>query len=170
MCGFVGFLNTPGGGKSRKRVVRAMADRIIHRGPDDADYFWTRDFPGVPAAFHHRPGGRPPAHPQRGRHQGAGVQRGDLQFQSLREDLLKKGPVFKPHRLGDHPPRVRGVRQGDPAKAAGHVRLCHLGTRRRTELFGARDIFGIKPLLLLQKGTSSFVGSEIRAFSPIPAL
>ena len=27
--------------------------------------------PGLPAAFHHRPGGRAPAHPQRGRHKSA---------------------------------------------------------------------------------------------------
>ena len=38
MCGFVGFLNTPEVG-SPENVVRAMADRIIHRGPDDADYY-----------------------------------------------------------------------------------------------------------------------------------
>ena len=38
MCGFVGFKNTPEVA-SPQNVIKAMADRIIHRGPDDADYY-----------------------------------------------------------------------------------------------------------------------------------
>ena len=38
MCGFVGFLNTPEAA-SPETVVKAMADRIVHRGPDDASYY-----------------------------------------------------------------------------------------------------------------------------------
>ena len=37
MCGFVGFTNTPVTADPAA-VVKAMADRIVHRGPDDADY------------------------------------------------------------------------------------------------------------------------------------
>ena len=33
MCGFVGFKNTPEVA-SPQNVIKAMADRIIHRGPD----------------------------------------------------------------------------------------------------------------------------------------
>ena len=38
MCGFVGFTNTPVTADPAA-VVKAMADRIVHRGPDDADYY-----------------------------------------------------------------------------------------------------------------------------------
>ena len=42
MCGFVGFMNTPSVA-SPEQVAKAMADRIIHRGPDDADYYVDGD-------------------------------------------------------------------------------------------------------------------------------
>ena len=38
MCGFAGyFINGFGG--DRRAVIEAMADRIVHRGPDQADYY-----------------------------------------------------------------------------------------------------------------------------------
>ena len=36
MCGFIGFT---GETEHRKEVIRKMADRIIHRGPDSEGYF-----------------------------------------------------------------------------------------------------------------------------------
>ena len=35
MCGFVGFLTPAGLGADAAGQVRAMADRLAHRGPDD---------------------------------------------------------------------------------------------------------------------------------------
>ena len=42
MCGFVGYI---GGGETQTMapVLHAMADRIRHRGPDDADYYMDGD-------------------------------------------------------------------------------------------------------------------------------
>ena len=42
MCGFVGFF-TNGYGGDRNAVIKAMADRIIHRGPDQDDYYVDDD-------------------------------------------------------------------------------------------------------------------------------
>ena len=36
MCGIVGFVSNA---KSKKRIIKNMADRIKHRGPDDESYF-----------------------------------------------------------------------------------------------------------------------------------
>lgn len=53
MCGFVGYID---GGETQlmEPVLHAMADRIRHRGPDDADYYMDgeislgfRDFPSL---------------------------------------------------------------------------------------------------------------------------
>ncbi|NLX94103.1 MAG: asparagine synthetase B, partial [Clostridiales bacterium] len=37
MSGFVGFVEEKN--ENTERIVREMADRIIHRGPDEDDYF-----------------------------------------------------------------------------------------------------------------------------------
>ena len=38
MCGFAGF-TTNGFTGDRLSIIRAMSDRIAHRGPDQADYY-----------------------------------------------------------------------------------------------------------------------------------
>ena len=42
MCGFAGFFNTSAV-SDREAVIHAMADRIVHRGPDDAHYYVDED-------------------------------------------------------------------------------------------------------------------------------
>ena len=42
MCGFAGFF-TNGWGGDREAVIRDMADRIRHRGPDQDDYYVDAD-------------------------------------------------------------------------------------------------------------------------------
>ena len=40
MCGIVGFVSSE---KNKKNIIKKMSDRIIHRGPDDGN-FYTDDF------------------------------------------------------------------------------------------------------------------------------
>ena len=95
MCGFVGFKNTPEVA-SPQNVIKAMADRIIHRGPDDADYYVDDQ---VSLGFRRLSiidleGGRQPILNEDGTK--VLVFNGEIyNFQSLREDLLEKGHVFK---------------------------------------------------------------------------
>lgn len=75
MCGFAGFLmegEPPA--YDPQRIIRKMADRIRHRGPDQDDYYVD----GRAALGFRRLSiidleGGLPAHPQRGRHQGVGL-------------------------------------------------------------------------------------------------
>ena len=43
MCGFAGFLNKGSDINDNRFIVHAMADRIIHRGPDQDDYYVDDD-------------------------------------------------------------------------------------------------------------------------------
>ena len=43
MCGFVGFLNEEANDVENNRVIREMADKIVHRGPDMDDYYVDGD-------------------------------------------------------------------------------------------------------------------------------
>ena len=156
-------------GEKPESVVKAMADRIVHRGPDDADYYVDQD---VSLGFRRLSiidleGGRQPIRNEDGT-KVLVFNGGNLQFPGFAGGFAAKGPpVYHPHRFGDHPPRLRGVRQGHFAKAAGHVRLCHLDKEKK-ELFGARDIFGIKPFYYYHDGKTFLFGSEIKSFLSHP--
>ena len=66
-------------GRSTRRAVRAMADALVHRGPDSEGVF--ADGPGRArraAAGDHRPRARRPADAQRGRRRVTVVQNGEL--------------------------------------------------------------------------------------------
>ena len=41
MCGFVGFTTVDFDEATNRAIVKDMADRIIHRGPDDEGYVVT---------------------------------------------------------------------------------------------------------------------------------
>ena len=43
MCGFVGFTAVDYDVETNRAVVKDMADRIAHRGPDDEGFFVTDD-------------------------------------------------------------------------------------------------------------------------------
>ena len=97
MCGFVGFI---GGGDTQRDqgVLQSMTDAILHRGPDDADYYVDGD---VSLGFRRLSiidlvGGRQPILNEDGSK--VLTFNGEIyNFQSLREDLLQKGHVFKTH-------------------------------------------------------------------------
>ena len=170
MCGFVGFLNTPEVG-SPENVVRAMADRIIHRGPDDADYYVDE---GISLGFRRLSiidleGGRQPILNEDGTK--VLVFNGEIyNFQSLREDLLKKGHVFKTRT--DSETSSSGTRSTARrfCKSCGACSPLSSGTRRRRS-FSAPGIFSASsPSTTTKTGTSSLWAQRSRAFSPIPAL
>ena len=50
MCGFAGFLDITAATPDRGRVVAAMADTLVHRGPDDCGV-WSDDDSGIALGF-----------------------------------------------------------------------------------------------------------------------
>ena len=145
MCGFVGFLNTPEVG-SPENVVRAMADRIIHRGPDDADYYVDE---GISLGFRRLSiidleGGRQPILNEDGSK--VLTFNGEIyNFQEIKKDLLAAGHVFKT--ATDSEVLLHGYEEYG-AELLQKLRGMYafvIWDKREKKLFGARDIFGIKP-------------------------
>ena len=168
MCGFVGFKNTPEVA-SPENVIKAMADRIIHRGPDDADYYVDGD---VSLGFRRLSiidleGGRQPLLNEDGTK--VLVFNGEIyNFQSLREDLLQKGHVFKTRT--DSETILHGYEEYGKEilqKLRGMFAFVIWDSVKK-ELFGARDIFGIKPFYYYKNGDQFFFGSEIKSFLSHP--
>ena len=168
MCGFVGFLNTPEAA-SPETVVKAMADRIVHRGPDDASYYVDQD---VSLGFRRLSiidleGGRQPILNEDGTK--VLVFNGDIyNFQSLRDDLLKKGHVFKTRT--DSETILHGYEEygKEILQRLRGMFAFVIWDKEKRELFGARDIFGIKPFYYYDDGKTFLFGSEIKSFLEHP--
>ena len=168
MCGFVGFLNTPEAA-SPETVVKAMADRIVHRGPDDASYYVDQD---VSLGFRRLSiidleGGRQPILNEDGTK--VLVFNGEIyNFQSLRDDLLKKGHVFKTRT--DSETILHGYEEygKEILQRLRGMFAFVIWDKEKRELFGARDIFGIKPFYYYDDGKTFLFGSEIKSFLEHP--
>jgi len=168
MCGFVGFMNTPEVLEPGP-VIRAMADRIIHRGPDDAHYYDGKD---ISLGFRRLSiidleGGRQPILNEDGSK--VLVFNGEIyNYQSLREDLLKRGHTFTTK--SDSETILHGYEEYGPEilqKLRGMFAFV-IWDQHKKQLFGARDIFGIKPFYYYKKGSQFMFGSEIKSFLSHP--
>ena len=168
MCGFVGFLNTPEL-REPDRVLRAMADRIAHRGPDDADYY--RD-DRISLGFRRLSiidlaGGRQPLRNEDGSK--VLVFNGEIyNYQALREDLLQRGHVFTTK--SDSETILHGYEEfgKDILQKLRGMFAFVIWNKEKEELFGARDIFGIKPFYYYQNDEQFLFGSEIKSFLSHP--
>ena len=168
MCGFAGyFVNGYGG--DRMAVIRAMADRIVHRGPDQADYYVDDD---MALGFRRLSiidleGGSQPIHNEDDTK--ILVFNGEIyNYRDLREELLTAGHVFKTET--DSEVLLHGYEQWG-AKLLDRLRGMFafvIWDRVEKKLFGARDIFGIKPFYYYKNGTDFFFGSEIKSFLSHP--
>ena len=110
-------------------------DRLVHRGPDDCGRLPRQPCrAGVPPAVDHRPGRRPSAALERGRHRLDGLQRRDLQLPLAAATAGGQGahaplpgrhrgprPPLRGRGDADVPPLARDVRPGDLGRAPPHA-------------------------------------------------
>lgn len=169
MCGFVGFLNASPDEAANGAVIREMAQKIAHRGPDQEDFYIDE---GVSLGFRRLSiidlsGGSQPILNEDGTR--VLVYNGEVyNYQELREDLLEKGHIFKTHT--DSEVVLHGYEEYGPdfLKRLRGMYAFVIWDKVKKELFGARDIFGIKPLFYYQNGDTLLFASEIKAFLANP--
>ena len=168
MCGFAGYINNYAT-FDKVAVIHAMADRIKHRGPDDAHYYVDDD---ISLGFRRLSiidleGGRQPILNEDGKL--VLLFNGEIyNYQSIREDLLKAGHVFTTKTDSEvilHGYEEYGKKILDRLRGMFAFIIWNKETK---ELFGARDIFGIKPFYYYQKNGEFLFGSEIKSFLSHP--
>lgn len=168
MCGFVGFLNELSEDENNK-IVREMADRIIHRGPDQDDYYVDDD---ISLGFRRLSiidleGGSQPIINEDGSK--VLVYNGEVyNYQEIREDLIKKGHIFKTK--SDSETVLHGYEEYGKdilTKLRGMFAFV-IWDKKEKKIFGARDIFGIKPFFYYLNGETFMFGSEIKSFLSNP--
>lgn len=168
MCGFVGFINRKET-KEAKSVLKQMADCIAHRGPDDESYYLDSD---IALGFRRLSiidlaGGRQPMTNEDDSL--VLTFNGEIyNFRELREELEAKGHIFKTQ--ADSETILHGYEEygNDLPKRLRGMFAFVIWDKREKKLFGARDMFGIKPFYYYNKGDSFLFGSEIKAFLPHP--
>ena len=169
MCGFVGYINAKNDVEENRKIIKAMADRIIHRGPDQDDYYVDGD---VSLGFRRLSiidldGGSQPI--TNADDTKVLVFNGEIyNYQELRAELIEKGYAFKTKT--DSEVILHGY------EAYGKEILNRLRgmfafviwDANEKKLFGARDIFGIKPFFYYLNEGNFLFGSEIKAFLSNP--
>lgn len=168
MCGFAGYIHNYGT-FDKEEVIHKMADRIKHRGPDDAHYYIDD---GIALGFRRLSiidleGGRQPILNEDGSL--VLLFNGEIyNYQELREELIKAGHVFTSKTDSEtilHGYEEYGKKILDRLRGMFAFIIWNKNTK---ELFGARDIFGIKPFYYYKKGKEFMFGSEIKSFLSHP--
>lgn len=168
MCGFAGYIHNYGT-FDKEEVIHKMADRIKHRGPDDAHYYIDD---GIALGFRRLSiidleGGRQPILNEDGSL--VLLFNGEIyNYQELREELIKAGHVFTTKTDSEtilHGYEEYGKKILDRLRGMFAFIIWNKNTK---EFFGARDIFGIKPFYYYKKGKEFMFGSEIKSFLSHP--
>ena len=166
MCGFTGFTNTIGDDGT---ILALMMDRIIHRGPDAAGQFVDHD---IALGFRRlsiidlKEGDQPMFNEDKSL---VLVFNGEIyNFQELREELIEKGHTFA--NRSDSEVLLHGYEEwgADMVPRLRGMFAFVIFDRRDHSLFGARDMFGIKPFYYTFMGDSFLFGSEIKSFLDHP--
>ena len=169
MCGITGFAEKHHEAARARDIVRAMADLIVYRGPDGEGYFVDDQ-----VALGHRrlsiidlEGGRQPMFNEDGSL--VVVFNGEIyNFQALREELTAAGHTFATR--SDTEVLLHGYEQWGrdlPGRLRGMFTFV-IWDRQKKSLFGARDIFGIKPFYYYNVDGLFLFGSEIKSFLAHP--
>ncbi len=172
MCGWVGYVTRAEDAFDHRATIQAMADTIVHRGPDDEGFYVGDGAPSAALGFRRLSiidlaGGHQPIFNEDGTM--VLVFNGEIyNYQPLRAELIAAGHVFTT--ASDSEVVLHGYEEWGQAvlpRLRGMFSFAIWDERTRT-LFGAHDIFGIKPLYYYSGNGQFLCGSEIKSFVPHP--
>lgn len=167
MCGFTGFI---GQTEKKEEILKRMMDTIIHRGPDSSGMYTDEQ-----AALGFRrlsiiditQAGDQPIYNEDGSK--VLVFNGEIyNYQELRKELICAGHTFRTQT--DSETILHGYEEWGtdlPGRLRGMFAFVIWDTEKKI-LFGARDMFGIKPFYYAQMNDLFFFGSEIKSFLEHP--
>lgn len=167
MCGLTGFV---GAVDNREQVLENMMNTIIHRGPDSSGSFVDEEaalgFRRLSIIDITETGDQPLYNEDKTK---VLTFNGEIyNYQELREELIEAGHVFTTHT--DSETILHGYEEwgeGLVQRLRGMYAFV-IWDRETKRLFGARDMFGIKPFYYAQMNDTFLFGSEIKSFLEHP--
>ena len=168
MCGFAGFY---GQEKEKEEILQNMLRTIVHRGPDSEGKYLDEDialgFRRLSIVDLSEHGNQPMFNEDRSL---VLVYNGEIyNYRELMPELIAAGHRFKSHT--DSEVLLHGYEEwGEklPEKLRGMFAFI-IWDRKKKQLFGARDMFGIKPFYYSKMGDTVLFASEIKAMLEHPA-
>lgn len=168
MCGFVGFTNQI---KDDSTVLEKMMNRIIHRGPDSAGKYVDEN---IALGFRRLSiidisAGNQPMFNEDGSL--VLVFNGEIyNHMELRRSLIEAGHTFKTSH-SDSEVLLHGYEEygAELVEKLRGMFAFIIFNKADNSIFGARDMFGIKPLYYAKMEDSFIFGSEIKAFLEHPS-
>ena len=167
MCGFAGYV---GQVDNRETVLTNMMNTIVHRGPDSEGKYIDDDaalgFRRLSIIDLSAEGDQPLYNEDRTK---VLVFNGEIyNYMELREKLVAAGHVFTSHT--DSETLLHGYEEWgeELVKMLRGMYAFVIWDTKTKKLFGARDIFGIKPMYYAQMNDTLMFGSEIKSFIEHP--
>jgi len=162
MCGFVGFVSKD---KDKKKIIKDMADIIVHRGPDSDGYYVNEN---VALGFRRLSiidldGGTQPIFNEN--KDKVIVFNGEIyNYKEIKDVLIEKGHKFSTesdtevilHGYEEYKEEILNKLRGMFAFVIYDI--------KNDSLFGARDFYGIKPMYYYKNKDNFMFGSEIKSF------
>lgn len=166
MCGITGFINKQ---DNKKEIIKKMADKIAHRGPDGEGYYIDEDI----ALAHRRlaiidlsTGNQPMYNKDKSL---VIVFNGEIyNYLEIKDELKKKGYSFE--NKSDTEVIINGYQEWKE-DVVNHLRGMYafaIYDIKNKKLFMARDKWGIKPLYYCNFNNTFMFSSEIKAFLEHP--
>lgn len=167
MCGFTGFI---GETENKEQVLENMMNTIVHRGPDSSGSFIDEDaalgFRRLSIIDISSSGDQPLYNEDKTK---VLTFNGEIyNYQELRRELLEAGHTFTTQT--DSETLLHGYEEWGE-KLVDRLRGMYgfvIWDREKKKLFGARDIFGIKPFYYAKMNGCLLFGSEIKSFLEHP--
>lgn len=168
MCGFIGFTNKFDVAAASE-IAEKMMDSITHRGPDEADKYIDEN---IAMGFRRLSiigleGGNQPIFNEDKTL--VLTFNGEIyNYREIKKDLLKKGHIFSTET--DSEVLVHGFEEYG-VDLAGKLRGMFsfvIYNKISNELYGARDMFGIKPFFYTFQNNQLLYSSELKAFLHYP--
>lgn len=167
MCGFTGFIGTI---DNREEVLENMMNTIVHRGPDSSGAYIDEEaalgFRRLSIIDISASGDQPIYNEDRSK---VLVFNGEIyNYKELREELMEAGHEFKTHT--DSETILHGYEEWGE-QLVNRLRGMYgfvIWDREEKRLFGARDMFGIKPFYYAQMNDCFLFGSEVKSFVEHP--
>ncbi len=173
MCGIAGWTDFSKNLSGEGETLKAMADRLVNRGPDDSGFWLSEE-----AALGHRrlavvdpKGGRQPMLRKYGKGLYVLVYNGELyNTEEIRGELVLKGYSFEG--WSDTEVLLNAyIEWGESClQKLNGIYAFAVWNQEKRQLFLARDRIGVKPLFYCRKETSFLFASEIKAILAHPMM